>query len=263
MTRPRPPRRLLDATDGLEPFDRRLLLAGKEDTPSGDHVSSAVALAMSSAGLANAASAQPPAATMPAPAAGATSIATKVMLGLLGIGAVATMAYGLSGGGPGESVAAAPGALVPVAASSAPSAAPERALTVEELPSAPATATATPPLPRTQTSASDEGRTPPNASAAAGSSTPSIAEELEMLQSARRLLREANTAGALQQLQIYRRKYPRGALSVEEATLRIDAEVAAGDVEHARVDAARFLVDHPGSPQADRIRSIQQRLGAP
>ena len=226
--------------DGSDPFSARLLSAGKKDRPTNDQVSRAVALALASS------------AAVPTPPAAAPASALKIGLAAIGLSALGVVGYAAlspSQTPPKAPVAVTVAPALPSAVETA-SASTEDAIPVDDLPSAP------PPI---VTAAAR----PPAAPTASEASPSTLRDELARLQAARRALRAGDATGALSELAAYRQSFPNGTLRAEEAALRIDAEVAAGDTASAKADAARFATNFPTSPEASRIRALRDKLEEP
>jgi len=88
----------------------------------------------------------------------------------------------------------------------------------------------------------------------------SLADELALLDQARRAVADGRAATALEVLGRHARSFPRGALREEAAVLRMEAYVLVGDRDRARASAESFLETAPQSPQRARVRSLLQRL---
>jgi hypothetical protein len=84
----------------------------------------------------------------------------------------------------------------------------------------------------------------------------SIARETADLDAARAALRAGSVPRALQELDRYARRHPRGVLRQEASVLRIEALLRARDASKAQRTAQRFLSEHPDSPYAARVRSL-------
>ncbi|HEX8793809.1 MAG TPA: hypothetical protein VF765_22855 [Polyangiaceae bacterium] len=93
---------------------------------------------------------------------------------------------------------------------------------------------------------------------AAPTSEPStrIGAELSTLDQARAALSAGNHARALSILDDYAMRFPHASMASEATVLRIEALVRAGDPAAARRVADAFLSANPGSPYADRVRSL-------
>jgi len=84
----------------------------------------------------------------------------------------------------------------------------------------------------------------------------SIADEMRVLDEARRALSAGDGAGTIRALDAYRKQFPRGSFSQEAVLLRIQALVQVGDHAAARSLAQRFRDRHPNSPHLRRIETI-------
>jgi TolA-binding protein len=80
-----------------------------------------------------------------------------------------------------------------------------------------------------------------------------VREEIRLLDHARAALLQRAPSRALERLNLYARRFPRGALRQEAAVLRIEALRAQGDQARAAALAQEFLAKHPGSPHAERV----------
>jgi len=98
------------------------------------------------------------------------------------------------------------------------------------------------------------GAAPSAASSAAQGG--SIADEIRMLDAARRAEAGGDSAGAIRALDDYKRQFPRGAFSEESTLLRIEALARLGNRSAARALAQKFRAAHPDSPHLRRIDSI-------
>jgi hypothetical protein len=88
--------------------------------------------------------------------------------------------------------------------------------------------------------------------------TPSIADEVAVLDAALVALREHHAASALRLLDQYDRRFPAGTLASEAAVARIEALVAEGSQDRARALAAQFLAAHGTSPLSQRVRTLME-----
>jgi TolA-binding protein len=105
--------------------------------------------------------------------------------------------------------------------------------------------------------------TPPAPAPAASSSAgASLAQEVAMLDEARRALAQGRAGEALAALDRYRRDYPSGRLGQEATFVRIQALSMQGNTAAARSVAEQFLQTSPTSPLADRVRAVLKQ-GAP
>jgi hypothetical protein len=83
-----------------------------------------------------------------------------------------------------------------------------------------------------------------------------LAAEVATLDRARARLAAGDPAGALAALDAHARDFADGVLSAEAEVLRIDALLRRGDTSAALALARRFLARSPGSPLAQRVRSL-------
>jgi hypothetical protein len=83
-----------------------------------------------------------------------------------------------------------------------------------------------------------------------------LAAEVAVLQRARAAILERRASDALGAIDDYSRAFPTGVLAMEAAVLRIEALALSGDLERARRFGEAFLVAHPDTPDATRIRSL-------
>lgn len=90
-----------------------------------------------------------------------------------------------------------------------------------------------------------------------------LTRELVALKQARSALAQGAPAEAERILDGYRAEFPRGALSTEEAALRVEAVLAQGNRSLAAELASRFLKNHPTSPLAARVRTLSEGLSRP
>jgi hypothetical protein len=84
----------------------------------------------------------------------------------------------------------------------------------------------------------------------------SLTAEIASLDLARSALADGDAKRALRNLDAHDHDFPNGALAQEAVMLRIEALVATGDMNGARAVGHRFLVGHPDSAHADRIRTL-------
>lgn len=82
-----------------------------------------------------------------------------------------------------------------------------------------------------------------------------LRREVEALDDARALL-ASNPGGALQALQAYEARHPRGRLRLEARVLRVDALLRAGRMAEAKAEGEGFLRDHPNGFLAERVRRL-------
>jgi len=83
-----------------------------------------------------------------------------------------------------------------------------------------------------------------------------LADELALLDAARRALRRGNARVALSELDRHQAEFPRGLLGQEATLLRIEALVRSGNRPAAEALARQFLARQPNSPHAKRIESL-------
>jgi hypothetical protein len=100
----------------------------------------------------------------------------------------------------------------------------------------------------------------PRASSLQANPDEGLADQIGMIDRARRSVASHDPNGALVALDDYQRQFPRGALAPEAAVLRIEALAQQGDRSRATVLARKFLAAHPKSPQAARLRSLLPEL---
>lgn len=81
-----------------------------------------------------------------------------------------------------------------------------------------------------------------------------LTQELELLAGVRETLRRGEAGRAIEQLDQYGAKLPRGQLRLEAELLRMEALKRQGRSEEASLAAARFVEAHPNSPLVDRAR---------
>jgi hypothetical protein len=79
--------------------------------------------------------------------------------------------------------------------------------------------------------------------------------EADLLRRADAARKSGDAAGGLALLEQHRARYPNGILVEEREAERIVVLCALGRAEEAHAAAARFLRDHPRSPQAARVRA--------
>lgn len=85
---------------------------------------------------------------------------------------------------------------------------------------------------------------------------PTLAEEVALLDAARKALSAGNASGALDALQGHEQRFSSGALTAEAAVLKIEALAARGDHAGAAAQARAFLSAHPNTPHAAHVRDI-------
>lgn len=87
---------------------------------------------------------------------------------------------------------------------------------------------------------------------------PSLAEEVALLDGARRALMRGDAEGALRILEQHTRVFSAGALIADAAVLRIEALAARGDKAGAISNARAFLAAFPRDPHATHVQNILQ-----
>jgi TolA-binding protein len=87
----------------------------------------------------------------------------------------------------------------------------------------------------------------------------SLAQEMRVLDAARRVLASGDPQSALATLVEYEREFPNGALRPEASVLKVRALLAAGDRAGAEALAQRIIERAPQSEHADAVRAA---LGA-
>lgn len=87
---------------------------------------------------------------------------------------------------------------------------------------------------------------------------PSLAEEVALLDGARRALMRGDAEGALRVLEQHARVFSAGALIADAAVLRIEALAARGDKAGAISNARAFLAAFPRDPHAAHVQNILQ-----
>jgi len=158
---------------------------------------------------------------------------------------------------------AAPAPSVEAGAAAEPRAAPEITETPPEVGEAPASELAEAPAPAVD-GAPSNARTRPSSgarssgarkSAPAPALSSSLAEEVAMLQRARRALAAENGALALGLVEELDERFPKGVLIEERSATRVLSLCKLGRTDEARQTARAFLERYPGSVYAERVRS--------
>lgn len=85
---------------------------------------------------------------------------------------------------------------------------------------------------------------------------PSLAEEVALLDGARRALMGGDTEGALRALEKHARDFSDGALTADAAVIRIEALAARGDASGAISNARAFLSAFPGDPHVTHVQNL-------
>lgn len=94
-------------------------------------------------------------------------------------------------------------------------------------------------------------------------STPTLAEELRLIERARTSLAADDMASADQALDAHALAFPSGVFSEEARILRIDCMARRGDRPRAQGAARAYLAAHPDSPYAPRLRALSgERKGS-
>jgi hypothetical protein len=89
--------------------------------------------------------------------------------------------------------------------------------------------------------------------------TPSLAEEVAAIKSAKGALAGGNATQALRELEAYKQHFPRGRLAQEATVVRIEALINSGNQAAAGTVADHFLAAHPDSPYSARVRTLVGR----
>jgi hypothetical protein len=231
------PRRLIDEASG---FEAELLRAGRGD-----------ALPAESASTISAALGVAPPMVSGTVAAGAKLTASKVLAGLVGVGAAGAL-----------TVWAAVHLLAPAAAPT-PHKPPEAG-------DQPAVVTRTPaeqPMTSAPLVEVTEPASPSKASTrnhpAQSPERDSLPLELEALDRARSALAGGDASRALGLLDEYSARFPKARLRAESAVLRIEALAASGQKVAAIRLGRQLLAREPNGPYARRVRSLLEKAGAP
>ncbi len=101
----------------------------------------------------------------------------------------------------------------------------------------------------------------PRGSGAPEAPTKLLADEVTLLEQARRAIVGGNAALALRLLDDYAARKKTGVLDREAAVLRIDAMLAKGEPDRAADLARRYLAEHPGDAHARRLRELAAQAG--
>jgi outer membrane protein assembly factor BamD (BamD/ComL family) len=86
-----------------------------------------------------------------------------------------------------------------------------------------------------------------------------IADEVRLLDDARRALTEGDTNRALGALDAHAERFQDGALHQEAEVLRIQALLEAGSRDQAEAKAEQYLSAHGDSPHAKRVRGLMRK----
>lgn len=267
------PRRWLEANDELDPLERQALSAGRDVAPpaslQGDVWRALAADFPAPDG---------PGADVAAPLAAVPGASALSLLQATAIGAVAgTLFMGvvtLARPSAPASVSPAPSVAIsatlpratevpaPTAASAPPPARVEPAPGSStprgvEAPSAPPTAgSIAPSSPLGSSAAFPVEVDDASVGAGSGDFAAQLRAESQVVASAREALRRGDVELAFSRLGDAERRFPGGILNQERETLLIEALMRAGRVDAARQRAAAFLVAHPKSAHAARVRAI-------
>jgi hypothetical protein len=231
------PRRLHDG--GGTNVARRLIAAARRDDPPNGAVARALLALGVASGVALLPAASHAASIGAAKTAGAsvTALSVAKWLGIGIVGGTLTVA-GSRALSPDQQNSVAPAASTPARVA----------------PSPPKT-TGTPP-----TEAFAETPTVPSTPSpdrsAAGNQPSSLAEELALLERARRALTNGRPGEARDLLGLHRERFRPAALAEEAAVLRVEVSLAHGERDLAEQAARDFLAAYPRSPHAPRVRSL-------
>ena len=236
-------KRLLER--GATDLERSLLRAGEAEEPSTESARRAAAALGLGASVALAAQ------------AARAGLASQTSAAVLRWAAVALVGAGgllLVGQAWRRNQAALPPPEVSVQAPE-PAKVPARAA-VESTPEPPSVPSAEAVVPKASVRSSPTPRSvaPPAAPPSAPSG--SLADEIALLDAARRALRSGDARLALGELDRHQAEFPRGLLGQEATLLRIEALVRSGNRPAAEALARQFLARQPNSPHAKRIESL-------
>jgi TolA-binding protein len=98
---------------------------------------------------------------------------------------------------------------------------------------------------------------------AAHAPPPRLADEMRLLDAARRVLASGEPRSALASLDNYERAFPSGALRPEASVLKVRALLAAGERASAEALAQRIILRAPRSEHADAVRAELARRSNP
>jgi hypothetical protein len=88
------------------------------------------------------------------------------------------------------------------------------------------------------------------------SSASSLPEQVQSLDRARVALSSGDSGAALIEIAHYRKAWPKGVSLTEASVLEIEALAKRGERSLAAMRAQAFVIAHPDSPQADRLRAL-------
>lgn len=234
--------------DDPTPLEKLLLDASRAETPSEDHKARMRAVLGIGLPVSGPLAAAPPASTQAsAPSTTATLGSAKAMKVALGVGGLALIgAFWLSG--PPSAPQSAPAPVITAAPAAVPLAAPPA------LPAAPEVAPL-PPIEEQQPAVVPRARTAP----AAASAADDLSEQIRLIEAARAGVASQAPAAALNALDSYSSKFPRGSFGQEAMVLRIRALDQAGDSARATALAKAFVTRFPSSPHVARLKPIAER----
>jgi len=273
--------------DSCDDFERGLLRSVRKDAPAGNALSKTIAaLGLDQAALAASAGTQVAASSLGARSGSALMVVKGLAVGLV-FGSAAMGIGGWFSQSASESGRTTTNALsdhaFDLATGSAPSRLAEPARTDSEETPAPAWhgrpkstlgAQATAPraalpavassLPVDPPSAPEvsSGARPVSGPAPSGSvgsesaSAVSIAEQVKVIDQARSSLKRGRASEALGWVNAYVQRWPNGALTIEAAIVRIEAELALDDRHAAERDATALISALPNSRYATRVRAL-------
>jgi outer membrane protein assembly factor BamD (BamD/ComL family) len=87
-----------------------------------------------------------------------------------------------------------------------------------------------------------------------------LLSERAILDRARKDLLTGDPPAALEEVEKHARRYPRGTLCEERDALRVEALVAAERYDEARLAAARFRTNYPGSMLGPAVNDALQTI---
>ena len=88
------------------------------------------------------------------------------------------------------------------------------------------------------------------------SSSSSLPEQVQSLDRARVALNSGDAGAALIEIAHYRKAWPKGVFLTEASVLEIEALAKRGERSLAATRAQAFVIAHPDSPQAERLRAL-------
>jgi hypothetical protein len=84
-------------------------------------------------------------------------------------------------------------------------------------------------------------------------------DELALVERVRTQLSRGETEACLRTIDQYRERFGGGAFVQEVEVMRVEALATSGDKERAQAVGRRFLSQYPGSPYAERVRSVLEK----